>query len=383
MHVPAVAAVTGKVFVAAIAGKRHSHPLLRQLAHPVGGDGGAVGVGFVVECRQLVQQAEVLAAHGLLEVIGVVALRHHGGVFGFVELLDVKADGAGVHRFALQLGHHRHHRAGIHPAGEEGAQGHLRHQPHLHRLAQARQQFRLQVRLAGHRHRGEGNLPVLLLCRHRLAVLEQQGVAGAQLVHVAVDSFRFRHIAQGEVVLHRPGFQLPRQLRMRLEYLQLRAENQLAVGQHAVEQGLDAKAVTGQEQAAGGAVVEAKGKHAAEALHAGRAPGLPGVEDHLGVAVGAEFVAQAPQFYHQLAEIVDLAVVADAEIAVGAEHGLLAAGQVDDGQAPVGQAQARLRVQAAFVRTAMELGLVHGGEQFAIRLALPGEIKNAGDATHA
>ena len=169
---------------------------------------------------------------------------------------------------------------------------------------------------------------------------------------------------------------------MRLEHLQLRAEDELAVGQHAVEQRLDAKPVPGQEQAAGSAVVEAEGKHAAEALHAGRAPLLPGVEDDLGVAVGAELVAQAPQLLHQFAEIVDLAVVADAKIAVGAEHGLLAAGQVDDGQAPVGQAQPRLRVQAALVGTAVELGLVHGGQQVPVGLALSGQIEDTGNAAH-
>ena len=68
---PAVAAVAGEVFVAAVAGKRHGHPPLGQLADPVRGNGGAVGVGFVVERRQFVQQAKVLAAHGLLKMVGV------------------------------------------------------------------------------------------------------------------------------------------------------------------------------------------------------------------------------------------------------------------------------------------------------------------------
>ncbi len=47
------------------------------------------------------------------------------------------------------------------------------------------------------------------------------------------------------------------------------------------------------------------------------------------------------------------------------------------------QAHTRFQVQAALVGAAMELGLVHGGEQFAVGLALLLQVKDAGDATHS
>ena len=170
---------------------------------------------------------------------------------------------------------------------------------------------------------------------------------------------------------------------MRLQDFQLGTEDQLTRGQDAVEQRLDAETVARQEQAAGVAVVQGKGEHAAEAVDAALAPLLPGIKNDLGVAVGAEVVAQGRQLAGQLAEVVDLAVVDHAQIAVGAEHGLLAAGQVDDRQAPVGQAHPGGEVQATLVGAAVELRLVHGLEQGAIGLALLCQVEDAGDTAHA
>ena len=89
------------------------------------------------------------------------------------------------------------------------------------------------------------------------------------------------------------GIHLGRQAGPGEQRLHLRREQQHAAAARD-EQRPDAEAVPGQEQAAGGPVVQAKGKHPPEALHAGRAPGLPGVEDHLRVAVSAELIAQGP-----------------------------------------------------------------------------------------
>ena len=84
--------------VAAVAAERHRDVLARQLADAVGGDRRAVGVGLVVEARERVDQIEVVAAHHLQAVIGLVAIGHHLGKLGFVVLRVVKADGTRAHR---------------------------------------------------------------------------------------------------------------------------------------------------------------------------------------------------------------------------------------------------------------------------------------------
>ena len=51
--------------------------------------------------------------------------------------------------------------------------------------------------------------------------------------------------------------------------------------------------------------------------------------------MGAELVTQALQLARQFAEVVDFTVVDHAQLAIGTEHRLLAAGQVDNRQAPM------------------------------------------------
>ena len=145
---------------------------------------------------------------------------------------------------------------------------------------------------------------------------------------------------------------------------------------------LDAQPIAGEEQRLAVAVPEREREHAAKARHALLAPGLPGVDDHLGVAVGAKDVAQRLQFGHQLLEVVDLAVEDDADAAVLVEQRLLAGGHVDDRQPPMAEADTRLDVHAALVGAAVVLRFVHAHQGRAIDVALAAGVEDAGDAAH-
>jgi hypothetical protein len=59
----------------------------------------------------------------------------------------------------------------------------------------------------------------------------------------------------------------------------------------------------------------------------------------------------------------DLAVEADHRLAVGAEHRLGPAGEVEDRQAPVAEAERAVDVQALAVGPAMAQARGHGGQQ--------------------
>src|SRR5207253_549063 len=96
-------------------------------------------------------------------------------------------------------------------------------------------------------------------------------------------------------------------------------------------------------------VPEREGEHAAEALDATLAPRLPGMHDHLGVALRAEDVAEGNQFRNERLEVVELAVEYHHHRAVLVVERLLAGREVDDGEAPVAEANAGLEVQAAGV----------------------------------
>ena len=69
-------------------------------------------------------------------------------------------------------------------------------------------------------------------------------------------------------------------------------------------QGLDAHAVTRQEQAACLSVPDRKRKHAMQHLYAGFTPVRIGIQDHLGIAVRFELVALDDQLFAQFRVVI-------------------------------------------------------------------------------
>ncbi len=131
---------------------------------------------------------------------------------------------------------------------------------------------------------------------------------------------------------------------MHHQRLQFGTKNEFAGFEEGVIQRLDAETVAHDEQRFLVAVPQRERKHATEAHDTGFAPGLPGVDNDLGVGMSAEDVAQRLQFGHQFLEIIDFAIEHDDHRAILVEQRLLSAGQVDDGQAPVSQSHAGLQM---------------------------------------
>ncbi len=161
---------------------------------------------------------------------------------------------------------------------------------------------------------------------------------------------------------------------------ELRAEDERA-GRLRVEQGLLADPVARQEQLLLALVPDGEGEHAAQVLRRVRAPLLVGVDDGLGVAVGAEAVAEVFEPFFKLAEVVDLAVEDDPGGALFVGDGLLPAREVDDGEPPHGEPDVTLEVAPLLVRAAVMDGLVHAAEQRRVRRP-PVKVDHADDATH-
>jgi hypothetical protein len=87
-------------------------------------------------------------------------------------------------------------------------------------------------------------------------------------------------------------------------------------------------------------------------------------------------------FWDQLLEVVDLAVEDDDDGVVLVEQRLLAGGHVDDAQPAVAKPYAGLQVQAAFVRPAVGLRLVHAMQHMVRHGARLAAVEYTGDATH-
>jgi hypothetical protein len=85
VHVPAVAAVAGEAFVAAVARQRDRNGLARELAHAVGRHRRTVGVGLVVKRGERVDEAEIVRVHLLDVIAAYVAISDHLRVSRLVE----------------------------------------------------------------------------------------------------------------------------------------------------------------------------------------------------------------------------------------------------------------------------------------------------------
>lgn len=133
-------------------------------------------------------------------------------------------------------------------------------------------------------------------------------------------------------------------------------------------QGFDPESVTGQEERPPGPIPEGEGEHAVQVADGVLAPGVPGLEDGLAIAVGEEPIAHAPEFPAQLAIVVDGAVEHQGEPQLRIHEGLIGAQrQVDDGQAPVPHPQGAVAVASTMVGTTPPQVHHHGRDGAEVR----------------
>ena len=109
------------------------------------------------------------------------------------------------------------------------------------------------------------------------------------------------------------------------------------------------------------------------------APRLPAVDQHLAVALRHEDMTGGRELAPQRAEVVDLAVEHDGNRAVGRHQRLLAAGDVDHGQAAKAESDRAVDVEAIVVGPAMRERRGHRGQRVA-RTGVVAQV--AGDAAH-
>src|SRR5260370_518199 len=96
------------------------------------------------------------------------------------------------------------------------------------------------------------------------------------------------------------------------------------------------------------------------------APHVRGGKDDLGIRMGAEAMSPVRQLRRERLEIVDLAIERDGDRVVLVEQGLLAAGNIDDGEPAMAESDAGRQMKAAAVGTTMGDAVGHAAEQTGI-----------------
>ena len=113
--------------------------------------------------------------------------------------------------------------------------------------------------------------------------------------------------------------------------LQFRTEVDFPIVQ-AVIQGLDAHAVTGQDQAFFGLHPHGDGKHPTEAREARASPTLEGVQNYFCVTLGAEVEALPFQLRSNFAKIENLSVEDNDNVLVSTDKRLIAILEIENAQ---------------------------------------------------
>src|SRR5580658_8628286 len=106
------------------------------------------------------------------------------------------------------------------------------------------------------------------------------------------------------------------------------------------------------------------------------------MDDNLGITACAKDMTECRELGHQRLEIVDLAVVDDANRPVLIVDRLVAPSQVDDGEPAVAEPDPRRIVETVAIGATMAENVGHTTEQAPICVATPAIIKDAGYPAH-
>ena len=185
-------------------------------------------------------------------------------------------------------------------------------------------------------------------------------MAREELADVSEDRERRRHHVEGEERLE--CVEVDVTVRQRVE---LRRERELAVDV-AIGERFDPEAVAREHESLFARVPHGDGEHTAKPLPQLGAPLLVPVNEHLGVAAAAEPVTCPLELVHELAVVVDLAVLHDDDAAVLVRDRLVASGQIDDRQPACGDPDRSVEMRALGVRAAVEQSRRHAAKPIGV-----------------
>ena len=352
--------------------QQHRHPVLAGQAKdiPLCVLAGTAHRQLVVpdKRRQLAHEA----VHRRLHHVAVHAggLDHLRGIGPLVGRGAGKAAGEGVvvRILAQQLAGDADDGAGIQAAGQTRAHRHVAAHAQPHRIHQQLTEMREHFAFIRNRRSSAGlQRPVVpdpplqgvdihlhRLARQQLLDIVEHGLA----ITIQASTLVVRGTHQTQFVV------IQRQSGMLQQRLVLGGEGKKC-SVATKQKWLFPIAITGTKQHPARAVVQGKGEHAVEALQTIRTPALVGLQQHLGVGMGAEHHPSRDQLGAHLQVVVDLTVVSQDEITTGIGHRLRAGlGQVQDGQAAVAKTHRPARRQCSLpvtmsVRPAVDLRVQH------------------------
>ena len=183
-------------------------------------------------------------------------------------------------------------------------------------------------------------------------------MAGHQFADAAEEGAVIAHVSKGQVFGEERLLELGRDGRVLEERLDFAGEGEGASIPVVVE-GLLAETIAGTEEFAGVLVPDGKGEHAAKAENAIGAVLLVGVEDGFGVGAVGVAVSGLEEGGAEIGVIEDFAVEDDEMGRIFIGHGLVAAGDIDDGETAESEGGPGVAVVTGIIGAAVADGVRH------------------------
>ena len=223
------------------------------------------------------------------------------GVRGFIETFLLEADRIGANGGIAARPHHRRDHRGIDASGEKGAKRYIGHEPPPDGIAE--QGFQrvaglgiAEVELLGLAALGRGRDRPERRGLDMAGGVGHRDMSGLELIDVAIDRMRRRHIGEAHIGRERIRIELGAPVRQRLERLELGGEDEAPVLPAVIER-LDAEPVADEAQAPRLPVPDREGEHPDQALDAlAQSPFGDGLDQNLGVGMAFEAAALGFEF---------------------------------------------------------------------------------------
>ena len=384
---PPIDVVARQDLVRSLARQDHGDVLAGDPGNEVERDAGRIGHGLVQMPHQIGNEvAEVGGAQPVFVVLGSEARGCQARVAQLVGVLfpglgSLVSDTEGLDSvLARDLAHDREDAARIQPPAEKQAERDFRDQTKADAFFEQAGEF-VDGRLwpSGKRLLVV-DIPVF--SDPDCAVFHYQDMPGLELVDLLEPRARPRDIAQREIEVERFRIERARHAGHLKQRLDLGGEDEEVLVAVVVER-LDAQPVASQEEPPLAPVPDGEGEHPAQPFDARLAELLVGVNDRLGIGARPKTVAARREIAREVGEVVDLAVEHDHARLVLVVNGLLPAGQVDDAQPPMPEADAPFEEEALVVRPPVGEGSGHPHQHRAIHRFTGIQIRDPANPAHA
>ncbi len=350
----AVPLVASEQLVAAFAGQHHLDVLGRQFGHKIQRDARRKADRLVLVPDHLRHRAEKLVEpDDNLVMLGAEQPRHLRRPSEFAELGLLIAYRERLHRSVEPPLHDRGDAARVDTSAEEYAERHVRHQPALDALLEARAALGDPLsRVALFGLVKQRRFPILADSQVEpvFPAFEGEIVRRGELFHAREQGIVRAHVSEREVLRQR-GFVERRPDRGMLEQgLDLGPEHESGSVPPIVKR-LDPVPVARAKQRLLLAIPHRVGEHSIEAGDARRSVLLVAVDNRLGVTPRAVAVSGPLEIGAEAGVVEDLPVIDDPKGIGLVRHRLMSGGQIDDAQAAVSEIGVVVVVVPGIVRS--------------------------------